>query len=253
MIKESLYFTYDGINSMDYGIMNVSIDNNPYSEPFLANRVIKEFVVKGKRNPYHSYIQVDPLSFTLNFAFSNGWDDTTLSQVKQWLYVDYYKPLIFSESPDRVYYAMVVDAPIITHNGINEGYVTLNFRCNSPFAYSPEIMTDWYDFSLSNTNNLILENAGDVVISPEIYITKVGNGDLTINNFNANISMQFTNLLDKEELYVNCDKMYIETSIPNFYRYDSLNDTYLKLAYGQNNIQIIGNCKIKFQYELKFL
>ena len=169
MIKESLYFTYNGINSMDFGIVNISIDNNPYSEPFLANRVIKEFVVKGKKNPYHSYVQVDPLSFTLSFAFSNGFDSATLSQVKQWLYVDYYKPLIFSESPEKVYYAMPVDSPTITHNGLQEGYITLNFGCDSPFAYSPEILTQWYDFSLSSPNNLILENSGDVEVYPQIY------------------------------------------------------------------------------------
>jgi predicted phage tail component-like protein len=253
MIKESLYFIYNGINSMDFDIMNVSVDNNIFSEPFLANRVIKEFTVKGKKNPYHSYVQTDPLSFTITFTFSEGWDDVTLSQVKQWLYVDYYKPLIFSESVGKIYYAMPVDAPMITHNGINEGYVTLNFRCDSPFAYSPEIMTNWYDFSLSTQNNLILENLGDIDINPQIYITKIGAGDLTINNFNSGDSMQFTNLLDQEELYINCDKFYIETSIPNFYRYDSFNDDYMKLVFGQNNIQVIGNCKIRFQYEYKFL
>jgi phage-related protein len=253
MIKESLYFTYDGINSMDFGIMNVSIDNNPFSEPFLANRVIKEFIVKGKKNPYHSYIQTDPLSFTLNFVLSNGFDDSLLSQIKQWFYVDYYKPLTFSESPDKVYYAMPVDAPVITHNGLGEGYVTVNFRCDSPFSYSPDIMTQWYDFSLSNQNNLKIENLGDVEIYPQIYISKVGAGDLQINNLNGSYSMQFTNLLDQEELYINCEKFYIETSIPNFYRYDSFNDNYMKLVYGQNQIQVIGTCKIKFQYEFKFL
>lgn len=253
MIKESLYFTYNGIKSTDYGIMNVAIDNNPYSEPFLANRTIKEFIVKGKKNPYHSYVQVDPLSFSLTFAFSDTWDDSTISQVKQWLYVDYYKPLIFSESPERVYYAMPVDSPTLVHNGLKEGYITLNFRCDSPFAFSPEIMTNWYDFSLSSANNLIIENSGDITINPQIYITKVGAGDLQINNMNGSYSMQFTNLLDQEELYINCDKTYIETSIPNFYRYDSFNDNYLKLVCGQNNIQVIGTCKIKFQYEFKFL
>jgi len=254
MIRESVYFQYDGINSMDFGIMNVSIGQGLYSEPFLADRSIVEFKVRGNDKPYFSEIQRSPLSFSLTFAFQDTWDDALISQVKQWLNVNYYKPLIFSEDPQKVYYAIPTDSLSITHNGLKQGYVTLNMRCDSPYAYSHEIMTHWYDFSTSSTNNLVLENSGDCSILPQIYIQKIGNGDLKINNFtDGNSSMQINGLLDGEELYIHCEKEFIETSIPNFYRYDSFNDTYMKLNYGQNNIQIVGKCKIKFQYQYKFL
>ncbi|MDP4268366.1 MAG: phage tail family protein [Bacteroidota bacterium] len=251
MIKESLYFQYDGVNSSDFNIVNVTVDGNMYNEPFLANRTIKEFTVIGRDKPYFSRVVRDPLSFSINFAFEDIWDDELISNIKQWLNVNYYKPLRFSEDEDKIYYAMCVDSPSITHNGLKEGYVTLNFRCDSPYAYSPEIMTNWYDTSIQN--NLTLDNLGDVEIYPQLYITKVGDGDLAINNTSSGSSMQFTNLLDQEELYITCEKTYIETSIPNFYRYDSFNEDWLKLVYGQNNIQIIGNCKVKFQYEYKYL
>lgn len=254
MIRESLYFKYNGINSMDFGIMNVSISPGMYSEPFMANRTIREFTVRGNERPYFSEVVREPLSFSLTFLFENTWDDNLISQVKQWLNVDYYKPLIFSEDPQKIYYAIPVDSLDITHNGLKQGYVTLNIRCDSPYSYSHEIMTHWYDFSSSSTNNLMLENSGDCSISPQIYIQKVGDGDLKINNFtDGNSSMEITNLSDGEELHIHCEKEFIETSIPNTYRYDDFNDTYMKLNYGQNQIQVVGKCKIKFQYQYKFL
>lgn len=252
MIKESLYFQYNEINSMDFGIMNVSIENNLYSEPFIAQRTIKEFKVRGNDKPYFSEIQRDPLSFSLTFAFEDIWDDELISQVKQWLNQDYYKPLIFSELPDRIFYALVIDSPTLLHNGLKQGYVTLNIRCDSPYSYSPMILKE-RNFSNYDINTLEIENAGDISIYPQIYITKVGDGDLTIDNYNGANTFEFTNLVDQEELYIHCSKEYIETSIPNFYRYDSFNGNYMVLAYGKNKLKITGKCLIKFQYQYMFL
>jgi phage-related protein len=239
---------------MDYDIMNISIDTNSlYSEPFLANRTIKEFKVRGNDRPYFSEIQRDPLTFSLSFYFQETFDDELISQVKQWLNQDYYKPLIFSDYPDHIFYALVIDSPSIVHNGLKQGYVTLNIRCDSPYSYSPEIMTPYYNFVENDINNLTLENAGDVPILPQIFITKIGDGDLTIDNYNGGNTMKFTGLVDQEELYIHCEKEYIETSIPNFYRYDSFNDYYMNLLYGKNQLKITGKCKIKFQYQYKFL
>jgi phage-related protein len=253
MIKDSLYFVYDEVNSMDFGIMNVSISEGLYEEPFLATRTIKEFKVRGNDRPYFSEIQRDPLSFSLSFYFENGWDDELISQVKQWLNQDYYKPLIFSEQPDKVYYALIIDSPSVTHNGLKQGYVTLNVRCDSPYSYSPELMTPLYTFSDSEVNNLTINNSGDCTIYPQIYITKIGDGDLTIDNYNGGNTFKFTNLADQEKLYIHCEKEYIETSIPDFYRYDSFNGNYMILQYGKNPLKITGKCSIQFQYQFKFL
>jgi predicted phage tail component-like protein len=255
MIRESEYFWYDGVNSMEeFGIMNVSVDStNLYSEPFLAPRTIKEFKVRGNDKPYFSEIQRDPLSFSLTFYFQDTWNDELISQVKQWLNQDYYKPLIFSELPDQIFYALVIDSPTLVHNGLKQGYVTLNIRCDSPYSYSPRIMTPDYNFTFSDENETTIINSGDLPIYPEIYIVKVGDGDLVIDNFNGGGSMKFTNLVDKEEIYINCEREYIETSIPNFYRYDSFNDYYMKFLYGKNYLKVSGKCYIRFQYQFKFL
>jgi phage-related protein len=233
--------------------MNVSISQDIYEEPFIASRTIKEFTVRGNDRPYFSEIQRSPLSFSLSFYFENGWDDDLISQVRQWLNTDYYKPLVFSEQPDKVYYALIIDSPSLVHNGLKQGYVTLNFRCDSPYSYSPELMTPLYTFSDSDVNNLTINNSGDCTIYPKIYITKIGDGDLSIDNFNGGNSFKFTNLVDQEELYIHCEKEYIETSVPDFYRYDDFNGNYMILQYGKNPLRITGKCKIQFQYQFKFL
>ncbi len=254
MIRESEYFQYDGMNSSDFGIMNVSVSEGMFEESFLSNRSIKEFKVRGNDKPYFSEIERQPLTFSLSFAFNNAWDDELIRNVKQWLNTDYYKPLIFSEDPQKIYYAIPVDSLNIIHNGLKQGYVTLTMRCDSPFAYGHELMTHWYDFSTSDANSLVLENLGDCDIFPQIHVEKVGSGNLKISNYtDGKSNMEIINLLDKEELYIHCDKQFMESSIPSVYRFDDFNDVYMKLVYGQNQIKITGKCKIKFRYEYKFL
>jgi predicted phage tail component-like protein len=134
MIRESLYFTFAGRKSSDYGIMNVSIAAGLYEESFMANRTIKEIYIRGKDNPYHQEVAREPKSFQVTFAFEDTWDDDLINEVARWLDVEYYQPLIFSEEQEKVYYVMPVNDSTITHNGLKQGYLTLTFRCESPYS-----------------------------------------------------------------------------------------------------------------------
>jgi predicted phage tail component-like protein len=254
MIKESLYFTFAGRKSSDYGILNVSIASGLYEESFMASRSIKEVFIRGKENPYFQELTKEPKSFQVTFAFQDTWNDDLINEVARWFDVEYYQPLIFSEEPEKVYYVMPVNESSVTHNGLKQGYLTLTFRCESPYSYSPMKVTPWYDFSQSTVLTLDIYNKGDKTILPEINIVKVGDGDLTITNLsNKGEISQFVSLLDGEELYVHGENEVIETSLVNTYRFDSFNDNYLKLYYGKNTLQINGACKIKFQYRYKFI
>jgi predicted phage tail component-like protein len=254
MIRESLYFTFAGRKSSDYGIMNVSIAAGLYEESFMANRTIKEIYIRGKDNPYHQEVAREPKSFQVTFAFEDTWDDDLINEVARWLDVEYYQPLIFSEEQEKVYYVMPVNDSTITHNGLKQGYLTLTFRCESPYSYSQMKVTPWYDFSNSTVSTLDLYNKGGKTILPELYIVKVGDGDLTITNLsNKGEVSKFVSLLDEEELYLHGENEVIETNLPNVYRFDNFNDNYLKLYYGKNTLQIDGKCKIKFQYRYKYI
>lgn len=252
MIRESLYFMFDNRRSIDFNITNVSISNGLYDEPLMARKSIVEEKIRGNDKPYFVETEKEPLSFQLRFVFSDSYNDSLISEIVQWLDVDYYKPLSFSENMDRIYYAMPIDDITLIHNGLKQGYVTLNIRCDSPYSYSPEISTPYYD--VSNGDKIIeINNLGNKHLKPEIFITKIGNGDLKITNLSrANSEFIFVNLVDSENIYIHCHNEIIESNFVNVYRYDSFNENYLSLPFGLNKLKIEGSCMIKFRYQYKF-
>lgn len=273
MIRESLYFIFgsEGIKSSDFGIINVSVAQGLYQEHFMATRSLNEVKIRGREKPYFFEVEKEPLSFNLTFCFKDGWDDDLFKKVQNWLNVDFYQPLIFSENPNKVYYAMPVDASELNHNGNKQGYITLTMRCDSPYSYSQDIVTPWYkcvssaigtfvspylfiETGVKNEKFIEIINDGDRDILPQIFIEKNDDGDITVTNTSrANSIMQFTSLLDGEKISINGENQIIETNLPNVWRYDDFNDFYLPLVKGRNIIQIEGNCLIKFQYRYKFI
>ncbi|MNW28317.1 Phage tail protein [compost metagenome] len=107
-------------------------------EVFAAPRSINEISIKGRDKPYFQNNKKEPLQFQVSFAFAETWDKQMISDVARWLTEQaYYQPLFFSDDPEKIYYALCVNDPTIIHNGLNEGYLNLTFRCDAPYAYSP--------------------------------------------------------------------------------------------------------------------
>lgn len=252
MIRNSLYFEFDGIPSYDYGIMNVNINSGLMEESFMATQTIVEYKVPYNDTPYYVRTDKDPLSFSVSFYFEDNWDRRKLMEVARWLNVDYYRQLKFSDEPDRVYYAKPINDINIIHNGLEQGYLTLTMRCDSPYAYSPEFTSDIYEIPYNDTNIIEIENHGFEDIYPNIYIKKIGNGNLTIKNkYYTNTVMEFVSLMDEEVININCEKEIVESNITN--RYDDFNDQYVQLGYGLNEIEVTGSCEISFTYQYKYL
>ncbi|RXZ78208.1 phage tail protein [Paenibacillaceae bacterium] len=137
-IHESLYFEYDGIKSIDFGIINVTVTDSSMKEEKLSNREIKEVSVRGRNRPYFQDIIRNPISIQVSFAFEETWDNEKIRKVCRWLTEqDYYKPLIFSSDNERIFYALVVNEPVLIHNCLKQGYLNLEFRCSDSYTYSP--------------------------------------------------------------------------------------------------------------------
>ena len=248
-IKNALWFSYDGIKSIDYGIINVNIDTGILEETFLSNRQINEIIIKGRDKPYFQGIQKNPLILNLSWAFEETWDDELIREVTRWLDVDYYKELYFSTNINRIFYAIPIEEPKLIHNGLSQGYINLTMRCDSPYSYSP-VYEKIYDFSNNSIEgtNIKFENLGDVDLYPELWIQKVGNGDVSI--INNGIEFKFTGLADQEEVYINNENNIIITNLYDTYRYDNFNNNYLKLLkYSVNNLTIKGDFYLKMRYQ----
>ncbi|WP_019638999.1 phage tail domain-containing protein [Paenibacillus fonticola] len=166
-IRNSLYFSYAGRVSAEFGILNVSLSGGMAEEPLASSREIYEVSVKGRDQPYFQGMEKDPLRFNVSFAFKNNWDSQKLREVTRWLTEhDYYQELFFTNDigrdPERIYYALVVDDPTLVHNSLSQGYINLTFRCDSPYAYSPTRTSQLYKWEKnSHTNTISNFSQGD--------------------------------------------------------------------------------------------
>ena len=97
-------------------------------------------------------------------------------------------------------------------------------------------------------NEIKIQNLGHLAIKPLIMIKKVGNGSVEIlNHSNAHDHFIMTNLLNNEQLEIDCETEIITSNL-NILRYDNFNDGYLAMPYGVNRLQVKGSCWIIFSY-----
>lgn len=197
MIKSSLNFFYDGKSSADFGIVNVLVGNSGmYEESFMANKVIRETKARGAYKPYFHGVDLEPLQFELSFAFLDTWDSTKIKKVALWLSQKEYKPLYFEENPNMIYQCMPIDDMTIIHNGLQQGYIKLKMRCDSPYAYSMYHVSQLYDYSnnISNGTTLIFSNNGQDILEPEIWIENLSTTDeiKIVNTSNGGQTLSFT-------------------------------------------------------------
>ena len=267
MILSSEYFSYNGMNSLDYHMMNVNVSTGLYEENFTSSREIQEVSIKGRDKPYFQQIKKSPLVLNLTFGFIETWDDNLMHNIKLWLCQDYFCPLIMSEDLDKIYFCVLVSDPKILHNGLMQGYCTLQFECNSPYAYSP-IYTFQYDLSNNPVNGTVvtINNLGTQNCYSSIEFQKIGDGsgedDISIVNLsNSSIETLFTvsndseitsGIVDDETITINGERQSITTDLTDVYRYDMFNGNYPYLVTGNNRLLIKGNAIFTFQNEYKY-
>lgn len=111
-----------------------------------------------------------------------------------------------------------------------------------------------HDFQATITPTYLFVNDGDLPCKPEIWIEKIGNGDFSIiNRTNNNQELKFVDILDRELLYIDCEREHIETDVNMKYRYDNFNNQYLELVTGNNVLEFKGKFKVMFRYQFKTL
>lgn len=136
------------------GIINVSM-SSLIEEPFLPIREIKEIRISGREKPYFQSVKHEPISFSLNLYFKEGFENRELRKVARWLFQDYYKPLYFESNPARIFYCMITGESTLVHNGVGEGYIKVDVRCDSPYTYTPTYNKEGFYFTESGEKELI--------------------------------------------------------------------------------------------------
>lgn len=244
--------------SSDLGIINCQLNGGLFEENFIPEREIRETSIRGNSKPYFHGIDLKPLEFSLTFAFKDGFDGVNsdernykLRELARWLNKPYYIPFGIV-GDERIFYVMAVDKSELFHNGMSQGYVTINFRCDAPWAYSKIKHINLGNIPTGGHLDFI--NNGDLDILPEIWITKLGTGEFKIvNESYGGKDFSFTELLAQETVYVNNEKEYIESDRPLTYRYDNFSNNYLSLPVGINRLCFYGDATVKFRYQERLL
>ena len=250
MYKSSLYFTFNGENSTDYGIINCSVESGLYEEQFLSSREIIITNVRDRDEPYFQTKKLSPRVLDVTLAFEDDITSDKLRALGRLFNQDYYCPMIFSEDLDKIYYVMYQGNPSLFHTGIN-GYVKFQLLCKSPYIYTSEYLSEIY--TIIDSGTIEFTNSGDVDLYPEIEIVKVGNGDLSIVNLSSGAyEFKFTGLVDGEVLYIDNENEDLISSL-GISRFGNFNDNYLYLKWGVNQLSITGSCTIQFRNKFKLL
>lgn len=254
-MMESLYFFYDGIDSSDMGVIKVNSDGGLFEETFVAPKIVNTQRIRGRDKSYLLSVDREPLTFPLEIWFEQGLSSEKVDEIAYWIDQNNFKEMWFESNPERRVYAMIEGESSLIHNGIQEGYVRLNFITNSPYVYTPTY-TDDYDISTNTAfgTDVTFINKGYNICKPILKIKKVGNGDISIiNTSNGGKDLKITGLIDTELLTINNYNGDIETDLIATYRYKNHNNVFLELTRGYNYLKIYGNCTLEiiYHYELK--
>lgn len=253
----SIYFSYDGIRSDYLGVYLVRLQSGFVATPFLGERQIISESIVGNDIPYIFDVQTNPLQLTLTLSCLEGyWTLDKRREVARLLDQKKFCEFYSTDFPEKLYFLQYIGGIDISTNKRQQGYLTVQMLNISPYSYSSmyELIKD---FSLITVPTIFeFENKGDNNLYPEIWVEKVGAGDISIVNLsNGGMNFKFTGLLDQEVVYIDNRPSFhhIESSIPNTYRYDNFNGNYLELPRGINRLEVTGACKIKllYQFEIK--
>ena len=131
--------------------------------------------------PQLQKVKREPLTFSRQIVLVDSagialkWTETDRQNIFSWLFHNEYKPLIFEDRPDVVYYAIATGG--LTLNTINEkGYLEVTFRTNSPFPWKiPRSIvvnanaSTWASSVISVDANIALDK-----LYPTILLERVG-------------------------------------------------------------------------------
>lgn len=155
---EGIHFYYDGVYSVDMGLLNCTIDGGMFEETFLPTMEIVETKVAGRDKPYYQSTELEPLEFELTFAFEHGYDERKIREVAKLFFQPYYKPFYTVDNPNRIFYCKPNGDSKLIHNGAKQGYITLTMRCESPYSYTQKVTTHPMKFNGTKVTKTINEN-----------------------------------------------------------------------------------------------
>lgn len=253
-------FTYDGISCDEYGVYVAEFDSIEVGKVGVAQATDLSTVTSRKGEVFHITSQhySSPLQFEMQ-VFSKDFGDINQEHeriLKKWL-MQRGKYKWFSIL-DKRYANLWFKANIHSPENIRvNDVVGISFQvsCNAAYAYS-DLIGQEFDFSGSNKTALFyVDNDDDSVLYPDMEITMLSAGDLTIrNNIDTNKSyFKITGLQVGEIVTINGELPSIESTKDTLHKkiYDRFSKYWFWIADGENTITVSNNCILKLNYREK--
>lgn len=196
--------------------------------------ISREFDINSN---FETYID----NLTYNYSVNDGTVDVYIrisydsNNWGEWVKInDVEHPFLFRDDFYNMEYAKFQYKVVLVNNDVN----------------SPEFS----GFSYSLIGSYLLENTGDTICKPELWITKRnGSGTVKLTNESNGQMLVFTNLSNNEQVYVDCENEDIMTDLPLRYRYDDHNNVFLELEVGENLLTGEGDFELTIRHEFKTL
>ncbi|MCH5257269.1 MAG: hypothetical protein J1D87_08230 [Lachnospiraceae bacterium] len=280
-------FTFNGINSIDYGLTIVWIGSSDIdvSTNGLSRDIKKSVNPNRIKSNIYGAENTDVITFNFSIAKLNGEEITRPESIKinQWLTSSSLpQKLHFNDSDPYPlhYYAVCTQIKDIIVGGRLIGK-ELSFETNSPYAFtrksektfviineSTDEVTYSKTFSINNSADtyngiyypvitivtrsddaIIIENITDQksVTLNTVYITQDNEGNKILK-----LDCEKMTILDKDNKLLPAEKLGWDNSYKSYVSAidDYISNIYwLRLLKGINEIKVTGNCTFKIEYE----
>jgi len=240
-------FTFAGDNSIQvYGLQLVHMGGGMIEQTFSGKTKIEEETSSKWNKPIFYGVSRDPLTFSVTLAKEepSEWTFEERMKIARWLVRDEYRDFRPGDFP-IILKVIAVGQPKFYNNGMGEGYLEIQFRCDSSNVYTPEVVDTLnlvnnpfggYTHVFNSSSNLRKP------YYPELEITlHPGETHFSIENLSNGSKIQLTELNEEETIYIDGNNKVILSStglnrVPNL-----INLEFLNLTYGNNNLLIKGD------------
>lgn len=254
MAFNDLTFVYNGVTSEDIGVYLINMSTGLKESQFFGDRSLSFDLVPGNNTPYYYNQTISPFRVKLQIMPINGkWTNEVKGNVSRWLNNGKVNEFYSTDDINRRYFLTYIGSPSLHTTSMNDGYIEIEFQNIDCYVRSP-VYEEIFDLSSTGYNKIEITNLGDTSMLPFITLQKIIAGDVSISNMsNGGQTMSFTGLSDNETLTIDAVNRQLFTDVPNVYRYDNFNGTYLSLPYGVNHLEVSGRCKLNIEYRYYFL
>lgn len=247
--KNDLYFKFANKNSKDYNICLIS--NEDSDTLFGIHKDILEEEGGLGKSPVFYGVNKPNKDISIKIAKINKYGDIDsmtekeIQEIGRWLFTkDYYQPLEFSNG--LILYGMFIEGNSWEIGNYNQGIITLTFRLGSKCAYSKVYK---YPISVEGKKKIKIanfSNAEEFIYTDIFFELKDNTSDISITNITTSETISFKGLEQGESIYIYSDTQQMKSMVDdnrNVYL-KSNRKSCIKLAYGQNDFEIIANGRV---------